>query len=139
MVAYSFQPMFVEPIRAGLDIYFSEPGPEPKRQTIRAENLKRHALPGERLQLYCRQRHPKGFLIGEALCTKRTRIKLFFGRTERAWLPGRAFCARSATELDAFARKDGFEDWQALREFWRVHHPRVEEFEGLLIEWEPLP
>lgn len=40
MVAYSFQKRFVEPIRSGR-----------KRQTIRADR-KRHARPGEVLQLY---------------------------------------------------------------------------------------
>jgi hypothetical protein len=40
MVAYSFNPIFVGPILAGT-----------KRQTIRAER-KRHARPGEAMQLY---------------------------------------------------------------------------------------
>ena len=37
-------------------------------------------------------------------------------------------------ELDAFARRDGFEDWPEMREFWRENH-KAEVFSGVLIRW----
>jgi hypothetical protein len=40
--------------------------------------------------------------------------------------------------LNAFAYQDGFFDWRGFRDFWRAHHHGVEDFHGLLIEWEPL-
>lgn len=144
MVAYSFQPQFVTAIRVGLSpLGLGSPiaiasGVWPKLQTIRARGMKRHARPGDTLQLYCRQRHPEGFKIGEAVCSQVGTVMLFFGRHERVRIPRRVFSARSAIELDAFARKDGFADWQALREFWREHHPGVDDFNGLLVEWEPI-
>lgn len=46
MVAYSYKRRFVTPIRVGLGLL-------PKRQTIRAHGLRRHARAGEELQHYC--------------------------------------------------------------------------------------
>lgn len=37
--------------------------------------------------------------------------------------------------MDEFARADGFEDWPAMRQFWRAEHPGVDLFEGVLIRW----
>lgn len=155
MVAYSFQPMFVPAIKVGLaplgtsSVIGIVSGVTPKRQTIRSIGLKRHAMPGDTLQLYCRQRHPLGFKIGEARCVWSEPIRIEFRRTgakvtatppldiiEHEW--------RTPGELDAFARRDGFADWQSLREFWRDHHASIFDehgvgtFSGLLIEWEPL-
>lgn len=146
MVAYSFQPMFVEPIRKGLE---SDLHPR-KRQTIRAER-KRHALPGEELQLYCRQRHPSGFLIGRAKCVGTASIAIVFGRSKRddsIFVGDGLFLSEYSStgmkgkftrtaDLDEFARCDGFENWAALRDFWRRHHG-VRRFSGRIILWEPL-
>ncbi len=40
------------------------------------------------------------------------------------------------TEFDAFARRDGFEDWIDLCEFWCDQHPEVLTFYGVLIRWD---
>lgn len=74
MVAYSFKAQFVEPIRAGLGLP-TEPQIRPKRQTIRADR-KRHARPGEELQLYRGMRTRQCFLIGRAACTEVTKIRI---------------------------------------------------------------
>jgi hypothetical protein len=57
MVAYSFKDRFIVPISLGLNIPYDvdhvvDVDAGPKRQTIRAIGLRRHARPGETLQLY---------------------------------------------------------------------------------------
>jgi uncharacterized protein YqfB (UPF0267 family) len=66
MVAYSFKARFVEPILAGT-----------KTQTIRADR-KRHARPGEDLQLYTAMRTKQCKLIRVARCTQIVSVMLSF-------------------------------------------------------------
>lgn len=143
MVAYSFQPRFVNSILVGIGlaahVHTMATLPRPKRQTIRARGLKRHALPGEIVQLYCQQRHPEGFKIGEARCVRVSSITLKFGKSCSIRLHHRAVPDMPGLGLDGFARRDGFESWEDMRRFWREHHGEIAEFSGLLIEWEPLP
>jgi hypothetical protein len=42
-------------------------------------------------------------------------------------------------QVDAFARFDGFPDWDALREFWREEHGGLERFSGFHTRWLPWP
>lgn len=142
MVAYSFQPQFVHAIRCGLSPLglggpMSVSGVRMKRQTIRAIGAKRHAMPGDALQLYCQQRGPSGFKIGDAQCTRVRPIRLRFGKTDTVTLDVASLMGK-APSLDGFARLDGFHSWEELRRFWAKHHPGVTDFRGLLIEWEPL-
>lgn len=137
MVAYSFRPRFVGPILAGS-----------KRQTIRA-GRRRHAAPGEEVQLYTgmRTRHCK--LIGRAKCIATYRIVIDLVRQSinaeedpsRDWevgVPLEFPAIVAARTIDDFARLDGFEDWPDMRAFWRGEHPGVDEFIGWLITWGPL-
>lgn len=147
MVAYSFQPMFVDPIRVGLgllDDVVRRPLPTPKLHTVRAESRKRHARPGEEVQLFCQQRTRQCFLIGRARCTKTPAIVIKFplmlvggpvgiDEVEVEGMPSLV----TAAGLDAFAVSDGFDDWAALRAFWREHHRGVNRFTGRMICWEP--
>lgn len=127
MVAYSFKRRFVGPILAGV-----------KRQTVRADR-RRHARPGEELQLYTgmRTRHCK--LISRARCVDVQAIVICFRKGRRRdWLRSRGLGKIDRpSELDAFARIDGFVDWAELREFWSVEHPEVTDFHGVIITWEP--
>ena len=142
MVAYSFKARFVEPIRAGLSLQ-TDAHVLPKRQTIRAER-KRHARPGEELQLYRGMRTPQCFLIGRASCSDVRRIALHFpsdnprrrGGLEYVAIEGRDRIVR-ARELDAFSRLDGFLDWGAMRAFWREEHDEIRHFRGAIILWVP--
>lgn len=124
MVAYSFKGLFAPKI---LD--------ESKRQTIRADR-RRHARPGEELQLYTGMRTKQCRLVGRAVCTSIRRVVISFGRgcADQVRVDG----APIGSTLDEFARADGFEDWAGLSAFWRVNHPGVDRFEGWLIEWGPL-
>jgi hypothetical protein len=122
MVAYSFKARFAGPIVAGA-----------KRQTIRAER-KRHARPGEELQLYVGMRTRHCRLLGRAICYAAVNIRLDLdcGRIEsldtgKAWT--------TPEEIDAFAQLDGFESWRDMHRFWAAEHPDVKLFSGVMIRW----
>jgi len=128
MVAYSFRARFVEPILAGR-----------KRQTIRALGRRRHAQPGELLQLYTGMRTKACRLIGRAPCLEAVAVELRFGggAAPDAIAAGPAYIP----DLDAFARRDGFADWGEMRDFWRLAHPQAfaaGAFAGVMIRWGDL-
>lgn len=124
MVAYSFQKRFVGPILA-----------RTKRQTIRADR-KRHARPGEELQLYTGMRTKHCRLIMRAPCVDIRPIRILFDddpEYEGIVTPTLGY----PDGLDGFARADGFQSWAELKAFWRERHPGIDEFEGVIISWEP--
>jgi hypothetical protein len=129
MVAYSFKKQFGPPILAGT-----------KAQTIRADR-KRHARPGEELQLYTGMRTKHCKLVARARCLDVTPIQMRFGLTwcVGIWLDGRPM---ASALFDVFARADGFADMEAMRRFWWAEHPpediNVLDFKGVLIRWTPL-
>lgn len=129
MVAYSFQPRFVAPILAGT-----------KAQTIRGPR-RRHARSGEQLQLYTGMRTKACKLIGRPTCLgiDEIRMEVFerspLVRTRRRYETPVDIVG--ATELDAFARRDGFEDWLDMVAFWEEQHPEAQTFVGVLIRWDP--
>lgn len=143
MVAYSFKRQFVTPIRLGLN-YVRHPDGQPldrtmmpKRQTIRADR-KRHARPGEELQLYRGMRTKSCFLIGNARYTAVNRIELVFrGRRLGVWIDGTRIAA-AEKDRNEFARSEGFEGWAELAEFWKENHDDPESWQGVIIYWEPL-
>lgn len=152
MVAYSYKGRFVAPIRVGLglpvlDLHYElggyAPGSSirPKRQTIRTNGRCRHAWPGETLQLYHAQRSPKCFKIGEGSCSAVSMIRLFV-HDARVLINqrGRLVEYRKPSELDMFAREDGFDDWAGMRDFWLEEHDgkHLGPFVGVLVQWEPL-
>lgn len=172
MVAYSFQKRFVTPIRYGLNLMpmgkegwmpcecVIEPGQRnavpfdpfkhleptalPKRQTIRALGKRRHARPGEILQLYTGMRTPQCMKIGEARCTAVSDVVIAFGRATRPSFFGSVISINGEARymgdgLNHFANLDGFEDWPDMVSFWDETHGITERaFSGVLIEWEPL-
>lgn len=122
MVAYSFKPRFDVPIREGW-----------KTQTIRA-GRKRHARPGEMLQLFVAMRTAQCRKICEDVrCTEVLQVEITFGedggidRIETDGVP--------VMDLDAFAVRDGFTDSDDMAAFWCAEHGPVEVFHGTLIEW----
>ncbi len=130
MVAYSFFPRFFEPIRQGI-----------KTQTIRANGLRRHARPGELLQLYTGMRtvHCK-LIIPATPCLDVMKIMIVFATGIRDGLPviGKIRTdGINVRDLDAFAIRDGFADIEDMSAFWRENHPETvrEGFCGVLIEW----
>lgn len=121
MVAYSFQQKFVGPIKAGT-----------KAQTIRNDR-KRHARPGEALQLYTAMRTNRCRLIGNAICASVEPIRFDFDSQEVTI--GGLSPMVDLSDLDAFAQLDGFDDFRSLVEFWRENHAGVQQWEGVLIRW----
>lgn len=123
MVAYSFNPRFEMPIREGW-----------KTQTIRAMGRRRHARPGEMLQLYVGLRTAQCHLIlPEVRCTDVMKVVISFdgdGAIERVITDG-----VPVRDLDAFAVRDGFTDIDDMSEFWRREHGPVGLWYGLIIEW----
>ena len=123
MVAYSFKPQFRAPILAGT-----------KRQTIRADR-KRHARPGEVMQLYTGMRTKACSLIGVAMCQDVSRIRLGI---ERQFIEVRGIrydLASDGRMIEGFAVADGFASWSAMRAFWQREHPDQDVFEGVLVQW----
>ncbi|APX83790.1 hypothetical protein BV511_03020 [Methylorubrum extorquens] len=130
MVAYSFKKRFGPPILAGT-----------KGQTIRADR-KRHARPGEELQLYTGMRTRQCQLLGRTPCLSVMPVRLCFSE-QSATAPfevGGAFL--SWVEMEAFAKADGFEDIADMARFWWDEHPPKHgdtiNFQGVLIRWQPL-
>lgn len=137
MVAYSFKPSFVLPIATGT-----------KRQTIRLPR-KRHARPGEPLQLftgmrtrYCRK------IIPDPVCVGIDEVRLDLRDADRSE-PASFREALQVNgipaldeEADAYARGDGFAGVSSVKPFahmvrwWLLTHGPVL-FEGVAIRWEP--
>lgn len=128
MVAYSFQSRFAMPIVLG-----------EKRRTIRA-NRKRHARPGEPLQLYVgmRTRHCRK-IICDPVCIAVEPIRIQVPDSAYGsfcyWTPMNP--AAAATVIDGeFAYRDGFGSVGDMLAFWlEKHGPGL--FEGVLIQWRP--
>lgn len=126
MVAYSFNPRFVPLIESGR-----------KCQTIRRPR-KRHAYPGEEMQLYTGQRTRHCRLIGRVRCISVQPIKII--------TPSSGFLQIriDGEEIDMlwggiehFARQDGFANAIDMWDFWNTTHG-LGEFSGVLLRWAPL-
>lgn len=144
MPAYSFQPCFVEPIRAGSKggtIRAARRRGNVRgygRSAQRAAQFGGHAFPDEQLSLYCRQRQPTGFLIDRKSCLATVPVLLDFADGGRVVIGRQAHTIHAAIGLDTFARFDGFECWDEMRGFWQATH-RVDHFRGWHVRWLPLP
>lgn len=153
MVAYSFQKQFVPAIRSGQ-----------KRQTIRADR-KRHARPGEALQLYAGMRTKGCFkIIDDPVCERVDDIRIDLRSLDSVTPAAETNEAIMALlrdvsvevngapvlgdDLDILARADGFGTWSFIRSkepmlpfvammsFWMFEHGAID-FRGALIRWEP--
>lgn len=131
MVAYSFKKRFNPPILAGI-----------KNQTIRAHR-KRHARPGEEVQLFTGMRTKHCRLLGRPRCESALAIRITFPRPRQPAVIvieqlTSGFDRITGAGLDDFARSDGFDDFDDMFRFWMAEHPPSDAFEGVLIRWTPL-
>jgi len=119
MVAYNFQAQFADDVES-----------RKKRQTIRAWGKKRHAFPGEPVQLYTGQRtaHCRKLVDPDPHCNLRAPITIDFCTVRLA------FKMLDVDEIDQMAEADGFTDRHEFFEFFRKAHGFP--FEGLLIGWD---
>lgn len=143
MVAYSFKRRFVDPIRVGLSRVSLSFDCAPKCQTIRSIGRRRHARPGDTLQLYHGMRTKQCFKIGEARCVNAVGVRIHVNGGRITIAPGtrEENSFDKTVQLDAFAQRDGFADWTEMQSFWRDEHGdvvRLGPFVGMLILWEPL-
>ncbi len=126
MVAYNFQSQFVDAIRSG-----------EKSHTIRRLGKRRHARPGETLQLYMGMRTKRCAKIipdPECLAVMPISIHIETAKITRIDI-GRSILT-SMHALHAFAINDGFPGLTAMSEFWQKFHGQPL-FTGLLIAWQP--
>lgn len=123
MVAYSFKARFAPLIASGR-----------KTQTIRGHR-KRHARPGEPLQLYTgmRTRSCRKLLDSDPVCLRVSEITLDVPPdTGVALVMGES--DTFAPVSPSFAIADGFQDPEDFTRFWReAHGPGL--FRGIMIEW----
>jgi hypothetical protein len=133
VVAYSFKARFAEPILAGT-----------KGGTIRAAR-RRHARPGEELQLYTGMRTKQCRLITRKTCVEVEPIELDFYLRKILLGDGIERMETIAGRLvNSFAWFDGFADFDEMAEWWEVGRGRLSSdrdsfvFCGLHIRWLPL-
>lgn len=124
MTAYSFKAQFADPILAGS-----------KGGTIRADR-RRHARPGEELQLYTGMRTKHCRLIARKTCIAIEPITLVF---DPSWWVRLGTLENHrdlhGKELDRFAQFDGFVSWTQMMRFWAP----ARNFTGWHIRWALLP
>jgi hypothetical protein len=123
MVAYNFHPKFVNPIVAYR-----------KRRTVRQNGKRRHARPGEFLQLYTgmRTRNCKKIIESDVICVEvaEISIEVAVDQIDRICVNGTTI----ADTIEEFARDDGFSGARSMHKFWlSAFGPGV--FEGTLICW----
>ena len=142
MTAYSFKKRFVVPIWVGLGMEI-QPWEglviaaglpiRGKRQTIRATGRRRHARPGEFIQLYTAMRTKQCRFIAESMCESVHKIEMDISKHKLyIEIDGRAI---KGGGIHDFARQDGFEHGEDMLEFWHTNHPGVKHFDGNLIKW----
>jgi len=132
MVAYSFAPQFVEAVST-----------LKKRQTVRGFR-KRHARPGEPIQLYSgmRTKYCRKLVTPDPVCLDLRHIVIAHGSFQPLFIEidGRGLLR---DEVEAFAIADGFGGALAdgfathrMAEFWLRNHGPTS-FGGVVIRWEP--
>ncbi|MEO8684921.1 MAG: ASCH domain-containing protein [Devosia sp.] len=129
MVAYNFKSAFHGAIIFGA-----------KRQTVRHAGKKRHARPGERVQIYKGLRTKDAAkLIPDPVCKRIDAIMIVVGREHPNDIGAIEIngIPLDAAEAEDFARRDGFGNLAQFGRFWRVTHG-AGRFEGVVIVWEPI-
>lgn len=125
MVSYSFQKRFVSDIQSGR-----------KPHTIRAHR-KRHARPGEMLQLYCGMRTKSCFkIIPDVVCPQVQDISIWVESDLPSRVAGIEIAGFELCEdrMNGFARSDGFTDLYEFGRFWELTHGEGR-FDGVVVHW----
>lgn len=96
-----------------------------------AQGRSRHARPGEPVQLYTgmRTKHCRKLVDPDPVCLGVYDVSLNFVGPGCAWLDGEII-----SNLDAFARDDGFKGWSDMDGWWVETHATAL-FDGVLIRW----
>lgn len=129
MVAYNFKTAFHDSIRSGI-----------KRQTVRHAGKKRHARPGERVQIYQGLRTKAAAkLIPDPVCVRVDAIMILVGREYENDIGAIRINGIPLIlgEANDFALRDGFDSLAQFGRFWRITHGEGR-FEGVVVVWEPV-
>lgn len=122
MSAYNFKAQFAELVESGK-----------KRQTIRA--MRKH-MPkvGERVHLFTgmRTKACRRLRAGHEDRHKAVRLVTIRHKSVDVGV-GPLVTLRFDSDLNEFARRDGFNDWPEMRDFFRREHGLP--FHGFLVEW----
>lgn len=134
MPAYNFQPQFADAVQSG-----------EKRQTIRAIGKRRHATPGQPIQLYTGMMHKtcRKLIKPDPVCTavQRVRIEKFPAKNKhdcdffQMYLDGEVMFKHEVRDL---AINDGFDSPEAFFQFFDQTYFKKNgdwPFNGLLIRW----
>lgn len=115
MGLYGFKAQFVPKILAG-----------EKTHTIRATRA-HPDKPGNTLHLYTGLRQKGARLLMRTICTKVEEIEIT--ETPLVLIDGMAL---DCSEREQLARRDGFANWEEMKEFWAGRLP----FRGHIIHWK---
>jgi len=115
MVAYSFQGRFAAAVESGA-----------KHQTIRANGKRRHAKPGDKLQLYTGMRTKACHKLRDAVCHDACPITLDRDRVT-------TFHPQEFLDPEMIAKLDGFSSWVEMRDWFEKMHGLP--FSGTMIRW----
>lgn len=121
MVAYSFQARFADAVATGR-----------KRQTIRSQGMRRHARPGDKLQLYVgmRTNHCRKLVDPDPVCVSVQTVDI--PENDFPLVDGKPISNDAAYML---AVNDGFSNVAEMLSWFKEHHGLP--FLGVLIKWEP--
>lgn len=128
MPALSFKKRFVGKIMNGQ-----------KRQTIRTP--RRYPIePGDTLYLYTAMRTKHCKKLREVKCKSVDLIHIYINS---GTIITPEYVYSTTAELNTFAQKDGFKNWQDMKAFWIEEHGVkkgkrkviIKPFEGILIKW----
>ena len=123
MAAYNFQKRFVGPIKAGT-----------KTQTIRRIGKRRHARPGEMIQLYTGMRTKScKKIVPDVVCLKVSEIEIRINAAgfHEIQINGRPLLKH---EWRRFAKRDGFDSVADFHLCFKTMHG-IGTFRGVLIQW----
>lgn len=129
MTAYNFQKRFVAAIESG-----------EKTHTIRRNGKRRHARPGEPVQLYTgmRTKGCRKIIDPDPVClaVRPIEIEIYKKAIRRVHVhsPTDPVGLIGSDQIDEFAKEDGFESAADMHAFWLDFHG-VGVFSGSMIEW----
>lgn len=131
MAILSFKKRFAGKVRNGR-----------KRQTIRG--FRKYPIKaGETLYLYTALRTKYAEKLRVVTCKSTEIIHIFFNNSKQIILPEHEQTMDTDAELNAFAKADGFKDFEDMRAFWIAEHGVkkgkrkviLRPFTGTLIKW----
>ena len=129
MPAYNFKRRFAEKVESGQ-----------KTQTIR-KIRKTEIKNGDTLKLWRTQRSPNRRKLGDAVCTMIVPLEIHWTRLRWRSLDCRWHWISGPPYLDGFARRDGLDQWDDMRWFFKLEYEMP--CRGLVLigwggSWDPL-